>query len=332
MNYDQPPRTNWVKILAFILGALALLFVAFVFTGYYVLMHTSIPFKMIEAALAEGGTNQNFKVEGISGSIAKGFRIKSITWGEKDNGASQIEDVRLLYGNFWDLVGGQKMIFKEIRIGKAHLDVTGIEDLLSPTNSVDSEAEGATDDDENTNAVAQPSVASWTNSPVWRNRRSRRASRQPLNIQRSKNQLFEVDKLSIEDVFITNRVTGFALSVPAIEWKGFKALGDSVELGELTVNSDRFKIETKPGETAEVNGQQVKFQKKLEGTILPLLHKSVRQPIAFTIDAAPTGSNLVWRLTSLEGKMEVYQGADEKGFVRCNDADLSAYFDAPVPE
>jgi len=72
MNYDQPPRTNWVKILAFILGALALLFVAFVFTGYYVLMHTSIPFKMIEAALAEGGTNQNFKVEGIQAPSPKG--------------------------------------------------------------------------------------------------------------------------------------------------------------------------------------------------------------------------------------------------------------------
>ena len=332
MNYDQPPRTNWVKVLAFVLGGLALLFVLLAFTGYYILMHTSVPFKMIEAMLAQGGTNQDFKIEGISGSIAEGFKIKSITWGEKGKGASQIEDVRLLYSNFWDLMGGDKVIFKEIHIGKAHLDVTGIEELLSPTNSVDLD-DASADDEEDTNTVAQADVPAWTNPPpVWRTRTSRRATRRPFGVAKTKSQLFQIDKLGIEDVFITNRVTGFSLSVPALEWKGFKAVGDNVELGELTINSDRLKVETKPGETAEVNGQQVKFQKKLEGTILPLLHKSVRQPIVFTIDAVPTGSNLVWRMTSFDSRMEVYHAADESGFFRCKDADLKAYFDAPVPE
>jgi hypothetical protein len=285
---------------------------------------------MIESMLAQGGTNQNFKVEGISGSIAKGFRIKSITWGEKDKGASKIEDVRLLYSNFWDLMGGRKVIFKEIHIGKAHLDVTGIEELLSPTNSVDSDFESA-EDEEDTNAVANPNVtpgANPANSPVWRTSSRRHRG----NIYRPGNQLFQVDKLSIEDVFITNRVTGFALSMPAVEWKGFKAQGENVELGQLTINSDRLKVETKPGETAEINGQPVKFQKKLEGTILPLLHKSVRQPIAFTIDAVPTRSNLVWRLSSFEGRMEVYRAADDTGFVHCKDVDLKSYFDVAVPE
>jgi hypothetical protein len=324
MNYDQPPPRNWTKVVAFVLGGLALLFVALLSAGYYVVMHTSAPFKMIESMLSQGGTNEPFKVEGVSGSIAKGFRIKSITWGEQDKGASQIEDVRVLYSNFWELMGGRRVIFKEIHIGKAHLDVTGIEELMSPTNSVDSEVEGTNED--GTNAVTQPNVSVWSNSPAWRTSARRRPAR------RLGNDLFEIDKLSVEDVFITNRVTGFSLSVPAVEWKGFKAMGQKVELGELTINSDRLKVETKAGETVAVNGEQVTFQKKLEGTILPRLHKSVRQPISFRIDAGHTGSSLVWRLSSFEGRLEAYRGADDRGFVSCRDADLTAYFDAPVPE
>src|SRR3954466_563824 len=176
VNYDQPPRTNWVKVLAIVLGSLALIFVVLVFLGYYLVMHTALPFKMIESALAQEGTNQNFKVEGISGSIARGFQIKSITWGEKDKGASQIEDVGLLYNNFWELLGGRKIIFKQIHIGKAHLNLTGIEQLLSPTNSPDSDMDESDDGATNvTAAPAAPNFSVWTNSPAWRTRRHHRS-------------------------------------------------------------------------------------------------------------------------------------------------------------
>ena len=331
MNYDQPPRTNWVKVVLIIVGALAVMFLALVISGYYILMHTAVPFRMVANVITEAGTNQNLRIEGISGSISKGFMVKSITWGEKDKDANQIKDVRVLYGSFWDIMSGQKVVIKQVHVGKAHLDVTGLEEVMWPTNSMnlDGMDEG---DDEGTNVVVVHTPAINTNVFASR-RRYNRFQRQRYQAPGfAQNRLIQVDDFSIEDVFLTNQTTGFGLSVPAIQWKGFKAQGQNVDLGVLTVDSDRLKVQTKEGEEVEVGGQKVKFQKRLEGTVLPALHKSVRRPIAFTVDAVHTGTNLVWRLSSLGGKMEAYQTGDENGFLRCRDADLKAYFDAPVPE
>jgi hypothetical protein len=327
MNYDQPPRTNWVKVVLIILGSLAVIFVALMFTGYYVLMHTAVPFRMVANMMTEAGTNVNLRIDGISGSISKGFMVKAITWGEKDKDANQIKDVRVLYSSFGDLVNG-KIVIKQVHVGKAHLDVTGIEQVMWPTNSMGVDMNEG--DDEGTNQVTQAPVI---NTNVFASRRYGRYGRTRRQTPAfAKNRLIQVDEFSIEDVFLTNQTTGFGLSVPAVQWKGFKAQGQNVDLGELTIDSDRLKVATKEGEEVEVGGQKVKFQKRLEGTVLPLLHKSVRQPIAFTVDAMHTGTNLVWRLSSFDGKLEAYQAGDEKGFLHCRDADLKAYFDAPVPE
>jgi hypothetical protein len=312
-----------------ILGVLALIFVTLMFTAYYVLMHTAVPFRMVANVITEAGTNQNLRIEGISGSISKGFMVKSITWGETDKEANQVQDVRVLYGSFFDIMSGQKIIIKQVHVGKAHLDVTGIEELMWPTNSVDTEMDNT--DEEATNEVAQAPDTSSTNVVVS-HRYSRYGRARHQSPQLPPNRLIQVDDFSIEDVFLTNRTTGFGLSVPAIQWKGFKAQGQNVDLGELTIDSDRLKVETKDGETVEVGGQPIKFQKRLEGTVLPPLHKSVRQQIAFTFDAVHTGTNFVWRLSSFNGKMEAYQAGDENGFLRCRDVDLKSYFDGPVPE
>jgi hypothetical protein len=329
MNYDQPPRTNWVKVVLIILGSLAVLFIALMFSAYYVLMHTAVPFRMVAGVITEAGTNQNLRIDGVSGSISKGFVVKAITWGEKDKDANQIKDVRVLYGSFWDIMSGRKIVIKQVHVGKAHLDVTGIEQVLWPTNSVGLDGMDE-NDEEGTNVTVQTPAMINTNLFVSRHRYGRLQRHQSPGF--AQNRLIQVDEFSIEDVFLTNQTTGFGLSVPAIQWKGFKAQGQNVELGQLTIDSDRLKVETKEGEEVEVGGQKIKFQTRLEGTVLPLLHKSVRQPIAFTIDAVHTGTNLAWRLSSFDGKLEAYQAGDDTGFLHCRDTDLKAYFQAPLPE
>jgi hypothetical protein len=273
--------------------------------------------------LSGGNGNQNFKVEGISGSIAKGFVVQKISWTGKDGESSEIRDVKVLYSGFWDLIGGKRVILKEIHIGKAHLDVTGIEQFASDMNGTSHRY--GTNDDEEVDLSAFTNNPAWTNQPAWQNRRSqRRTGGGP--------QLFEIDRIGVADVFITNRTTGFGLSIPAVEWKGFKAENGKVELGELTIDSDRLKVETHQGESSQVNGETIAFQKKLEGTILPALHKSILKPIAFSIDVAHSGSALVWRLSAFEGKLEAYRGADRAGFLRCKNVDVASYFDAAVPQ
>src|SRR5437868_12631796 len=128
MNFDQPPKKSWVKVVVWIMASLGVLLIALVIGVYYAIMHTSLPFKFVEAMLSSGNGNQDFKVEGISGSIAKGFVIQRISWAGKDGQPSEIRDVKVAYSGFWDLIGGKKVIFKDIHIGKAHLVVTGIEE------------------------------------------------------------------------------------------------------------------------------------------------------------------------------------------------------------
>jgi hypothetical protein len=290
-----------MKVVLFVLLGLGVLLVALVAGLYYAVMHTSLPFKMVESMLADAGTNGDFKVEGISGSIADGFKIKSIRWDENGTNPGEIRDVRVAYNSFWDLLGGHQVILKEIYIGRAHLDITGMEGIA-------------------TNATTQT-----TFHP------SRRGPGPGQRFQRNSG-LFQIDRIGIEDVFITNRVTGFSLIIPAMEWTGFKASNGKVELGQLKVESDRLKIATVPGRTVDIGGQQVSFQKKLNGTLLPALHKTIRHPIDFTLDAGTVKGKLIWRLTAFNGHLDAYQGADRTGYIRCQDLDLTAYFGASAPQ
>jgi len=318
MNFDAPPKTSAVKVWLFVLGGLGLLLVSLVVGAYYVLMHTAVPLRMFASMFTSGTDGENVRIDGISGSISKGFKVKTIQWGKEGMEASEIRDVSIAYNNFWDLMGGQRVVFKEIRVGKAHLDVTGLEQLALPDISDDSSVYS------DTNWGGGSNMAAWTNS--FAARRSRRsAARRGLG-------LFQLDRVSVEDVFLTNRANGFSLSVPAIEWKGFKVMDGKVELGELKIDSDRLKVTTKPAEEVELNGKKVAFQKRLEGTILPRFHPAVRQPIAFTVDVGHTGKSLFWRMKAFEGKLQASQLEDQTGFVRCEDLDLAAYLNAPVPQ
>ena len=317
MNFDERPRRSGVKVLAIVLGSLGLLVVALLIGGYYVLMHTAVPLRMFASVFSSGTGAGDVRIEGISGSIAKGFEIKTIRWGKEGTDASEIQDVRVAYSSFGDLMGGQRVVFKEIHIGKAHLDVTGMEKLMENLSD-DSQPYSGTNWSGGSNAVV------WTNFGA--------GSRSRTAMTRRGAGLFQIDRLSVEDVFLTNRANGFSLSVPAFEWKGFKMLSKKVELGDLKIDSDRLKVTTSSGEEVEINGKKVAFQKKLEGTILPRLHPAVRQPIAFTIDVGHNGRSLFWRIKALDGKFEACRLEDRSGFVRCEDLDLAAYMDAPVPQ
>jgi hypothetical protein len=293
-------------VLVYVLISLAVLVIGGLATLYFVVMHTSVPFKALESMLASANTNAHFKVEGISGTISTGFKIRSIRWGEDGVGAGEIEDVRVSYSNFWELMGGRRIVFREIHIGRAHLDVTGLGELVSSANT---------------------SSVNFGNKPptnyTWTTAGGRSARNGP--------DLVQIDKVTVEDVFLTNRATGLSLAIPSIQWTGFKAAKGQVELGRFEVDSDRLKITTKEGRTVEVDGRQIAFQKRIEGTLLPGLDKSISRPIAFTVDAGAAQGKLVVRATAFEGGLEIYRAPGQDGFLRCKDLDLGSYFDAPVP-
>jgi hypothetical protein len=82
MDFDAPPRRSRTKIVLFVLGGLVLLVLSVIFGGYYGLMHTAVPLRMVGAMLTSGDNPENIRIENISGSISKGFKIKRIAWGQ----------------------------------------------------------------------------------------------------------------------------------------------------------------------------------------------------------------------------------------------------------
>jgi hypothetical protein len=262
---------------------------------------------MLESMISNLDTNEQFKVQGISGTISTGFKIQSIKWGAETNDAGEIGDVRVKYNNFWELLGGRRIVFREVSVGKAHLDVTGLEQLFSESNSV---------------AIKRQNRANA--NPVWANRTSQRSST-------PKPDLVQIDRIAIEDVFITNRVTGLGLTIPSLQWTGFKSANGKVELGQLEIDSDRLKVTTKEGRTVDVDGRQLPFQKLLEGTVLPAMHKSIRRPISFTVDVASDHGKLSYRVMAFDGGLDLYRAPGQDGFLRCKQLDLTSYIDAAVP-
>jgi len=136
--------------------------------------------------------------------------------------------------------------------------------------------------------------------------------------------------VDIQDVLITNRNNAdFRLSIPKIEWTGFKMTQTTFEPGVLTVESDRLSLHTEPGRKVQVDGQDVAFQKLLKGMAQPALHPAIKQPIAFAADLSflPQGDVRPFHILTDDGKLEISGTADGGGSIRARQVDLASYID-----
>jgi hypothetical protein len=195
-------------------------------------------------------------------------------------------------------------------IGDVRVKYSGFRDLVSKKELILREVHVG---------QAHLDITDWKSSPAATNTTpTSTSSESPLK-------LFQIDRLTIQDVALTNRLTGFSLAMPALEWTGFKAAKGHVEFGQLKVDSDRLKIATKPARSAE-------FQKLIEGTLLPKLHPMIRRPVNFIADVGYAGSNVICRVSGFDGKLNFEIKPDQTSVLRCQGLDLADYFDAPLPQ
>ncbi len=199
----------------------------------------------------------------------------------------EMADVRIIYSGLMDLVRRKQLILREVHIGKAHFSVMG-------------SREGQKDTASTTNAAPGGASGDW---PLKR---------------------FQIDRLTLADIVLTNRQTGFSLAIPALEWTGFKAEKGNVIFGQLKADTDRFRLVTKDAPSAE-------FQRRIEGTLLPKLHPNIRRPITFIADVGCAGGNMTCRVSAFDGKLDFEMKPDHTGSLRCTGLDLADYFGATLP-
>ena len=278
-------RSGCGCVIRVLLG-LFLLFLAVVALAYYVVMHTSWPLRSVARAIEKQGKSANLRLKGVSGSISSGIQIKSMEWK-----TGQVTDVRVKYNGIVDILYSRRLILYEIHVGKAHLNISGFKpDSLKDGNVPPRQgANGGDPEDEE--------------SPL---------------------KLFQIDRLSLNNIEIKDDATGFLLSIPTILWTGFKAEKGKVEFGNLSADSDRLTIETTPSTSPE-------FQRRVQAVVLPKLHSAIRKPIKLSIDFAYAEDKIRYKCDIFEGKLTVATQPDHSAVTQCQGLNLDEYFDAVLP-
>lgn len=190
-----------------------------------------------------------------------------------------VENLCITYDNLLTSIRSKRFIFREISVTKAHISVFETESA-SKTN--------------------EPSVHGTTGTPLnW--------------------ELFQIDKLSLADVFLTNQLTGFSIAIPKFEWTGFKWEKGKTEFGTIKADTDQFKIETGK---ATLPG----FITRLTGTLRPRLHPSILKAFSFDAEIGPLGSNTPCRVTAFDGALTAHINPDGAGTLNIQSLNVASYF------
>jgi len=191
----------------------------------------------------------------------------------------EVENLCFTYDNLLTSIRSKRFIFREISVTKAHI------------------------------RVFEPVSASKQNEFS-----AKETSDTPFNWN-----LFQIDKLSLADVFLTNRLTGFSIAIPKFEWTGFKWEKGTTEFGTIKADTDQFKIETAKATTPG-------FITRLTGILRPRLHPSILKEFSFDAEIGPLGSNTPCRVTAFDEAFTATVNSDGTGTLKIKSLNIASYF------
>jgi hypothetical protein len=284
---SSSPKKGSGYLRALLIGAL-LLFVGLPVTVCCTALYTAVPIRIL-AWLAESiGSSAGLQITGISGNLSSGFGCSAINW---ENG--EVSDLRFRY-HTEARSPRRSVIIDEIHAGRAHADFSG-----------------------------------WTHANFLG---AERTSNNPdSNIPKGSRMPFEwpfgsltISNVSLGDILLTNRRTGFELAIPSLQWTGFRVAPGEIEPGAISIVSDRLQLSTQ-------NSEDPKYQKRLEAVLFPKLHPSLRKSIPISADLAFSGNTFALRLNAFEGGLKAELAPGHDGFVRAQKLHLGDYFHAPLP-
>jgi hypothetical protein len=191
----------------------------------------------------------------------------------------EVENLCISYDNLLTSIRSKQFIFREISVTKAHISV------FEPESSV---------------KTSEPSAQGTSDTPFnW--------------------DLFQIDKLSLTDIFLTNRLTGFSIAIPKFEWTGFKWEKGTTQFGTIKADTDQFKLETAKATTPG-------FITRLTGTLRPRLHPSILKEFSFDAEIGPLGSNTPCHVTAFDEAFKATVNPDGTGTLKIRSLNVASYF------
>ena len=198
---NQTPRKN--NCLFGCLGILIGVPVLLVVIGYYAVMHTAVPLRLLANTLNH---DKSLKIEGIGGSISKGFTIESIRYTNPAGNKSVLEGLALQWGDLMRMNRNQELVIEKIGLRRAHI-------FVDPSSK-------STTTKSTTTLSSSSTTASSSSSSV-----------EKLN-------LFEIKDVDVREVVVESTTGDFKLELAQILMKGFRIKGDQLDLDALSVGSN----------------------------------------------------------------------------------------------
>jgi len=329
-SYDQPSFIRRYGCLIFLVAIVLLVVGGFLFARYMI-FSTPLPYRIVAKMIEKA--NPNMRIEGLTGDLKSGMNVSSITWGEVPGSPSEIRDLRIRYNGYGDAGKTHRIVINEAGVKRAHIDLADLPSANSTTTQTTVVSPGSTTTTTvDGNTTTTTTTTSTSSSGGYTSTSTTSTTRPSVSAPTLPNgvESIEIERVDIEDVLITNRNNPeFRVSIPKIEWTGFKMTQTSFEPGVLTVESDRLSLHTEQGRKVQVDGQDVAFQKLLKGIAQPALHPAIKQPIVFAADLSflPQGDVRPAHVLMDDGKLEINVAADGSGSVRARQVDLAGYID-----
>lgn len=200
-----------------------------------------------------------------------------------ESGMNVLEDVRLHTTGILRMIRENELIIREIHVGKARV-------------TLDSTAS----DSKTQTEPGQTEIAK----------------------KGGNNFYLQMDRLSLNNMLITDRLTGTTIAIPKLEWTGFKGGKGKFDLGNILVDSNMLKVHT----TNPAPGQF-----RIEAAALPEIHKRLLKPITFVADIRHENNRIISDIQAFDGTLRITDDADRNGKLLIQDLDLADFVDGPLP-
>ncbi|MEO1131917.1 MAG: hypothetical protein AAFX40_04335 [Cyanobacteria bacterium J06639_1] len=324
------PLGCWLGCLTLLVG-----FPAVVIIGSYVILaHTAVPLKLMAMALksSEAGLGiEGIEIDGIRGSISRGFRIRSIVIpGREDAEETRLEDLRFQYNGVSDVFRNRRFIISELSVQSAYIELDS-----SIFDDTDSAIDPLTEESETSEATPSPAPETTPEASSETGSREdeeaeeleitfelRSLELQNVRVRTSdrtfelaipqfqlagllvENGAFVLQSLDARDLSLRRDAIDLALDIPEIALKDAFLSNDRFDIAEFAIASNLIDAELQAIAPEEIDGQMIPYSQRLQLNIAPAIHPRVVQAFDFNIDFAPIGDRVISRFSGFNNAFE----------------------------
>lgn len=229
--------------------------------GYFSLFHSSIPLRLIEAAIEEEG---EVEIEGLTGTLSSGFSADEIRFKTVEDHWSKLTNIKFKYDSDNSFFGTERLVIQELSVDGGIIYA----DWDPEQNELDLDPDIGAELDEELEEFEQEFKEM---EDEFREETGRSSGFRELRI----------DLVSVANLKVINPTTKLEVSVDELKFDGFCwKRGDLQNLGELLVRSSQVDLVTVP--SVEYAGS--KNARRFEGTLRAQTDRRLVADVPFVLD------------------------------------------------